>query len=199
MKSHNIEPTTITYTSFIGGCGKCGHFALALSLCNEVKSTNVNRHFFNVIMNAGLLNGYINIVDDVWAEIEKRNIRPNTVTFNTILSDYIRFDQLAKIKSVLQKMISLKVELNSITQTMILQAVQLVRTSNDLTLFLELLAISELKLSQLQASQAVLDLVNLKRVNMAQKLMNAFLAINCLLCEQVFVKMTTLQENFSFL
>ncbi|KAH0790579.1 putative pentatricopeptide repeat-containing protein [Histomonas meleagridis] len=192
MKSHNIEPTIVTYTSLIDGCGKCGQFALALSLYNEVKSTNVNRHFFNAIMNAGLLNGYIHIVDDVWAEIEKRNIRPNTVTFNTILSGYIRFDQLGKMKSVLQKMISLKVELNSITQTTILQAVQLVRTSNDLSQFLELLAISDLKLSQLQASQAVLDLINLKRVIMAQKLINSFLSMKCLLCEEVFAKMAEL-------
>ena len=192
MRSEGIDPTIVTYTSLIDGCGKCGQFGLAMSLYNEGGKSEVNMHFFNAIMNAGLLNGYLHIIDDVWVEIQKRNLRPNTVTFNTLLSGYFRFNQLDKMLSVMRKMLELKVEISLITQTTILQSVQLVRTDMDLSLFLELLDIANLIPSQTQGSQAVLDLISLKRVNMAQKLTITLISMNCGLTEDVFIQLALL-------
>ena len=38
MVARHIDPTIVTYTSLIDGCGKCGHLGHALSLYQEVKN-----------------------------------------------------------------------------------------------------------------------------------------------------------------
>jgi pentatricopeptide repeat protein len=194
MKSQGIEPTIVTYTSLIDGCGKCGNFTMALSLYNDVKDSRLelNMHLFNAVMNAGLINGHVFVIDEVMKEISAQKLKPNTITFNTLLSGYLRFDQLYKMKSVVEQMKSIGVEFSAVTQTTVLQAIQLVHTAADLDEFFHLLVIAGLTPSQVQGSQAVKDLIQLGRLHLAQRLMIRLMSSGCSLTEEVFLAIISL-------
>jgi pentatricopeptide repeat protein len=188
MKTHGIDPTIVTYTSLIDGCGKCGNVTLALLLYTEVKASalELNMHLFNAMMNAGLSNGCMFVIEEVMREIGVRQMKPNTITFNTLLSGYLRFDQLAKMKAVVLEMKAHAVEFSPVTQTTILQSIQLVRSAGDLEEFVDLLSAAGLTPSQVQGSQAVKDLIQLGRLALAQQLIMRLMAAGCTLTEDVF-------------
>jgi pentatricopeptide repeat protein len=189
MKSHRIDPTIVTYTSLIDGCGKCGNVTLALSLYNEVKSSDLelNMHLFNAVMNSGLINGCMFVIDEVMREIGVRQMKPNTITFNTLLSGCLRFDQLGRMKGIVEEMKGSGVEFSSVTQTTILQSVQLVRTAADLEEFVELLTTAGMTPSQVQGAQAVKDLIQVGRLTLARELVIRLIAAGCPLPEDVFI------------
>lgn len=198
MKFHGINPTIITYTSLIDGCGKCNNFSHAMMLYEDVKSIGIelNMHFFNAILNAGLLNGNLYIIDTVLADVARYNFKPNTVTFNTLLAGFARFDQLRLMKGVVEKMIAQNVEFSLVTQTTLLQAAQLVRDQNDLRMFLDLLDAAKFTPSKNQASQAVMDLINSKQLLVAHSLLLTFINRNCPINEDVFTAMCRLAGEF---
>ena len=198
MKAERIQPTIVTYTSLIDGCGKCNNFSQAMILYEDVKKKGItlNMHFFNAILNAGLLNGNLYIIDIVLNDVKKTNLKPNTVTFNTLLAGFSRFDQLPRMKEVVEQMIKEGVDFSPITQTTLLQAAQLVRDQNDLRMFLDLLNTAKFVPSVNQASQAVLDLIQAKRLLLAHQLMLNFLQRNIQLTEEVFGAMCLLAGEF---
>ena len=198
MKAEGIQPTIVTYTSLIDGCGKCNNFSQAMILYEDVKKKGItlNMHFFNAILNAGLLNGNLYIIDIVLSDVSKTNLKPNTVTFNTLLAGFSRFDQLPRMKEVVERMIKEDVEFSPITQTTLLQAAQLVRDQNDLRMFLDLLSTAKFIPSINQASQAVMDLIQAKRLFLAHQLMSTFLQRNCQITEEVFGAMCLLAGEF---
>jgi len=198
MKTRNIDPTIVTYTSLIDGCGKCNKFEHALMLYHDVRGSGIalNMHFFNAILNAGLLNGNTSIIESILNDIYASRLFPNTVTFNTLLSGFARFDQLSRMRPIVEKMISLGVEFSPVTQTTILQAAQLVRDSCDLKMFIELLDASNILPSKNQASQAVMDLINAKRLHMAQQLLSTFINKGCYVNEEVYQNLIRLAGEF---
>lgn len=120
-------------------------------------------------MNAGLINGSGVVIQEVLAEIGRRKMRPNTVTYNTLLSGYLRFDQLDSMKAFVEQMKNERVEFSSVTQATILQAVELARSVGDIDKFMEL-SVARIVPSQVQGSQAVQDLIGAGRVVLAQEL-----------------------------
>lgn len=198
MQKNKISPTIVTYTSLIDGCGKCNDFGHAMILYEDVKALGIslNMHFFNAILNAGLLNGNVYIIDTVMSDVERTHLKPNTVTFNTLLAGFSRFDQLPRMRDVVEHMINEGVEFSSVTQTTILQAAQLVRDQNDLGMFLDLLDTAKLTPSKNQASQAVMDLISAKRLFVAHQLLTTFLSRNCTINDEVFGAMCRLAGEF---
>lgn len=199
MKHNNVLPTIVTYTSLIDGCGKCGNFAQALVIFNEVKKTTLplNMHFFNALLNAGLLNGEAGVIDMVLKEIKKRNLKPNTVTYNTILAGYIRFNQIEKMKEVVEEMVAMKIELSSVTQMTILQAAQLVHNQNELNNLFDLIKKAKFTPTKVQATQTVQELIFLKRLIIAQQLLNAFITMNIPFSCDAYISLLSLAGEYS--
>jgi hypothetical protein len=96
------------------------------------------------------------------------------------------------MKSVVDEMKSIAVEFSAVTQTTILQAIQLVHTAPDLDEFFALLITAGLTPSQVQGSQAVKDLIQLGRLHLAQQLMIRLMASGCSLTEDVFIAIISL-------
>ncbi|OHT01302.1 hypothetical protein TRFO_31878 [Tritrichomonas foetus] len=199
MKQEKIDPTIITYTSLIDGCGKCNNFRRAMQVYNHVKSIGMqlNMHFFNAILNATFLKGNLQSVDMILNDIKESGLQPNTVTYNTMLAGYIRFDLLSRMKPAIEEMINSKVEFSSITQTTILQAAQLIRDSNSLYQFIDLLQTAKFVPTKTQATQIILDMVSYRRLLIAQQLFDFLMKKGCQFSEEAFSSIIELAGEFS--
>lgn len=199
MKKENIQPTIVTYTSLIDGCGKCNNFGRALSIYQSVKPLGIqlNMHFFNAILNATFLKGNLQTVDMILNDIKESGLKPNTVTYNTMLSGYIRFGLLSRMKPTIKEMVALNVQFSPVTQTTILQAVQLIKDHQSLIEFMELLSTVKFIPTKIQATQAILDLITARKLVLAQQFLSYLISFGCQFNEEAYVELIMLAGELS--
>lgn len=199
MQKENIKPTIVTYTSLIDGCGKNNNFGRALSLYQSVKPLDIqlNMHFFNAILNATFLKGNLQTVDSILNDIKKSGLKPNTVTYNTMLAGYIRFGLLSRMKPTIKEMIASKVQFSPVTQTTILQAVQLIKDNQSLLEFMELLSTAKFIPTKVQATQSILDVISAKRLIISQQFLSYLINFGCQIGEEAFIELIMLSGEFS--
>ncbi|KAH0788493.1 putative pentatricopeptide repeat-containing protein [Histomonas meleagridis] len=177
MKQQNIDPTIITYTSLIDGCGKCGDFSMAISLYDQVKKEKIdlNAHFFNAIINAAFLNGQTEFIDNILFDMKQSHVQPNVVTFNTLISGYSRHKSFPKMLDIVKQMKSLNIDLSQTAQLSLLNSSSFLENEEDVNIYCSIFEAAKLTPTAQQTTQCIVELVKLKRLLIAHKLLLNFI------------------------
>ncbi|KAJ6687055.1 ATPASE EXPRESSION PROTEIN 3 [Salix purpurea] len=111
MIDEGCAVTHESYTALLSAYGRSGLFDKALSILEEMKKTpdcQPDVHTYSILIKSCLQVFAFDKVQDVLSDMESLGIRPNTVTYNTLIDAYGKAKMFAEMEATLMEMLSQK-------------------------------------------------------------------------------------------
>ncbi|XP_050378764.1 pentatricopeptide repeat-containing protein At5g48730, chloroplastic isoform X1 [Argentina anserina] len=109
MIDEGCEVSRESYTALISAYGRSGLFNKAFSLLEEMKNTpdcQPDVHTYSILIKSCLQVFAYDKVQALLSDMEIQHIRPNTITYNTLIDAYGKFKKFAEMELTLVAMLS---------------------------------------------------------------------------------------------
>ncbi|KAG9441362.1 hypothetical protein H6P81_017216 [Aristolochia fimbriata] len=124
METKGLEPTIVTYGTYINGLCQAGHIDLALKFIQELKKKNVilNNYCYNAIIHGFCCKGRLDDAKKVLDEMRRSGIPPDVHSYSILVDGFCKAGDVSNGCAVFDEMVNNGVRPNLVSYSALLDA-----------------------------------------------------------------------------